>query len=615
MKLNTQKFDWSIYTMIALLLVLTWIVFSHIPHKILSWDIFGYYLYLPFTFIYYDLGLRDFAVVQGIIDKYQNTAWFYQALPQQGGEWVMKYPMGMAVLYLPWFAVGHLWAIIGGYETDGFSSPYQLSVLYGSFIYTVLGIVFFRKSLRKFFDPLITSILLITIVFGTNYLVLTVYHGQGLMSHNYLFFLFALILWFTIRWHEQPSLKFATALGLLIGLAALSRPTEILVAGIPLFWGIHNTESLLNKVSLFKKRWKDVVILGLLITLIGGMQLVYFKLMTGKFLFNSYGGNAGEGMEFLHPYIWQVLFSFRKGWLIYTPVMILALAGFVQLFQRKREYFWSIFLFFIVSFYVIASWSCWWYADSFSQRALIPMYVFLAIPMGYLIEGFLHRNIILKILISALLIVLITFNLFQSHQFLKGIIHSSRMTKAYYKEVFLSMKLPADAEKLLLVDRNKSPEQLLASGGFTKRNIVVQMFENEGVDASAFGLKDARGKVVELSPKVQFSPKFETDYHSLGIEEYGILKITARVFVAESPEVNPFSITATFMHNGFAYYYKSKKADPNEIKLNQWNEMELLYLIPEVRRPDDNFRVTIWHRGEKPVYVDEVVIDLLQPER
>jgi hypothetical protein len=205
--------------------------------------------------------------------------------------------------------------------------------------------------------------------------------------------------------------------------------------------------------------------------------------------------------------------------------------------------------------------------------------------------------------------------LFQSRQFLKGIIHSSRMTKAYYKEVFLSMKLPADAEKLLLVDRNKSPEQLLASGNFTKKNIVVQTFENEGVDASIFGLNDARGKVIELSPKAQFSPKFETDYQSLGIEEYGILKITARVFVTESPEVNPFSLTATFMHNGFAYYYKSKKADPNEIKLNQWNEMELLYLIPEVRRPDDNFRVTVWHRGEKPVYVDEVTVDLLQSER
>jgi hypothetical protein len=234
--------------------------------------------------------------------------------------------------------------------------------------------------------------------------------------------------------------------------------------------------------------------------------------------------------------------------------------------------------------------------------------------MGFLIEGFLHRNIILKSFISALLIVLITFNLFQSHQFLKGIIHSSRMTKAYYKEVFLSMHLPADSEKLLLVDRNKSPKQLLASGNFTKRNIVVQTFENEGVDASVFGLKDARGKVVELSPKAQFSPKFETDYQSLGIEEYGILKITARVFFTESPEENPFSITATFMHNGFAYYYKSKKASSNELKINQWNELELLYLTPEVRRPDDIFRVTIWHRGEKPIYVDEVTIDLMQPE-
>jgi len=63
------------------------------PGNILSWDVFGYYLYLPFTFIYDDLGLAHQDVVLGIIEKYNNTATFYQAMKMPDDVWVMKYSM------------------------------------------------------------------------------------------------------------------------------------------------------------------------------------------------------------------------------------------------------------------------------------------------------------------------------------------------------------------------------------------------------------------------------------------------------------------------------------------------------------------------------------------
>lgn len=608
------KSDPSRLILVLILLVLGSIVASHIPHKIISWDIFGYYLYLPFTFIYHDLGLRNFSVLQGIIDEYQNTAWFYQAIPQEGGHWVMKYPMGMAVLYLPWFLIGHLAALAGLGEADGFSTPYQLSLLYGSFVYTALGLIFFRKSLRHFFNPAITSVLLIIVVFGTNYLVLTVYHGQGLMSHNYLFTLFALLFWYTIRWHNHPTSAAALMIGILTGLAALSRPTEILVAAVPLLWGVADKSSFLRKANILWQNRFQLLLAVLPVMLAGGAQLVYFKLMTGKFLFNSYGANAGEGMEFFHPYIWQVLFSFRKGWLVYTPVMIIALIGFVQLFKHQRAYFWSIFLFFVTSFYVIASWSCWWYADCFSQRALIPVYVFLALPMGGFLASLQGFRKLLRYAIAIAILMLVGLNLFQSRQFLKGIIHSSRMTKPYYEAVFLKNHIPPGADSLLLIDRNLPIERLLKQRKHKIHNIWLQDFENEGLDAAVLGLTGSNGKVVELTPQNQFSPKVDLSYRMMEIGEYGILRIRARVFVRSSPEENPFSLTATFMHNGYAYYYKSKKPELNEIALNDWNDIELFYLTPEVRRPDDIFRVTIWYRGQENLFVDRVQIDLLKPE-
>lgn len=603
--------DVSQGVLLLVLFLLGWAVLSHVPNNILSWDIFGYYLYLPFTFIYHDLGLRNFEIVQNILDQYHNTHWFYQALPQEAGHWVMKYPMGMAVLYLPWFFTGHLWALASGFPADGFSTPYQLSLLYGSFVYTATGLVYFRKSLRKFFNPIITSIVLISIVFGTNFMVLTVFHGQGLMSHNYLFFLFSLLLWNTLRWHEKPDWLHTLAIAFIMGLSALSRSTEILVAGIPLLWGVADAKTLKEKWLLVAQHKTKITVIILVVAAIGSLQLFYYKAYTGKFIFNSYGANAGEGMEFLHPYILEVLFSFRKGWLLYTPMMGLSLLGFVSLYRSRKELFWSIFLFFIVSFYVIASWSCWWYADSYSQRPLIPMYVFLSLPLGFLIQNLFDKGRTIRWLILTLLAILLGFNLFQSWQFLRGIIHSSRMTQPYYEAVFLKTQIPEGATKLLLIDRNKDPKLIFEEDSFSARTIVVQNLE---ADAAARPSPDG-SMAVELRPDNPFSSAIDLVYSQhLAVKDYGLLRITALVYCQTPPDDNPTSLTATFMHKMFAYNYRNQRLTNAATPLGHWVEAEMLYLIPEVRRPDDIFRFTVYHTGQMPVWVKNVKIELLEPK-
>ena len=40
------------------------------PKKPLSWDAFGYYLYLPMEFVYHDLRLEHMDVVQGLYEKF-----------------------------------------------------------------------------------------------------------------------------------------------------------------------------------------------------------------------------------------------------------------------------------------------------------------------------------------------------------------------------------------------------------------------------------------------------------------------------------------------------------------------------------------------------------------
>jgi len=97
-------------SLFTVLLVWVSVTLFHIfqpPHKPIAWDTFGYYLYLPMTFIYHDLGIQHKEVIDHIFELYNPSSTFYQATHIPGGNWMMKYSMGMAVLYAPGCFVAH----------------------------------------------------------------------------------------------------------------------------------------------------------------------------------------------------------------------------------------------------------------------------------------------------------------------------------------------------------------------------------------------------------------------------------------------------------------------------------------------------------------------------
>ncbi|NOY49305.1 MAG: hypothetical protein GXO88_01875, partial [Chlorobi bacterium] len=134
------------------LIVLALIYFANIyvrlvtpPTNPISWDVLGYYLYLPFTFIYNDLGLHNKEVLDFLIETYNSTSPFYQATLSESGNWIMKYSSGMAILYSPGFFMGHIWALLSNYAVDGFSLPYRVSLIINSSMFFIIGQFFFRK--------------------------------------------------------------------------------------------------------------------------------------------------------------------------------------------------------------------------------------------------------------------------------------------------------------------------------------------------------------------------------------------------------------------------------------------------------------------------------------
>ncbi len=594
---------------IVIFIIVNNFIFS--PGNILSWDVFGYYLYLPLKFIYNDLGLKDSSIINGILEKYHNTATFYQAMKMPDGNFVMKYSMGLSFFYAPFFFIGHVIAKMFNYTADGFSLPYQYSIFIGGIIYSLIGIWVLSKVLARFFNRTIVAMALLLIVFSTNYIVHITMYGQNAMSQNYLFMTYAIILWLTILWHESHKLKHAVLLGFICGLTILSRPSEIVCLIIPVLWGIKDGNSIKDKFLVLYKYRVHVIVVASIIALFGLSQMIYWKIYTGKFLFYSYGGNAGEGFEFFHPYIWDVLFSFRKGWLIYTPVMIFACIGFYFMYKKNRSVFYALFTYVVINIYFVSSWSCWWYAQSFSQRALIASYPIMAIGLGYFLAWLDAQKSILKRLGYVLLLSCLLLNLYQSRQFHFGIIDGSRMTKDYYFKVFGKMHVTEADKKLLLINRSfDGSENFNNENEYTSRLLKKLDFEADEKKDSTVSYS---GKFAfKLDSSTIYTPAIEAPYYEITNKDHAWINIMAYIYPTKDCNTVPFSLVVHFSHNGFPYKYITFDSEKMKLEINKWNKISFNYLTPEVRTERDPIKVYLWLRGKEPVFVDDLQVHVFE---
>ena len=269
---------------------------------------------------------------------------------------------------------------------------------------------------------------MVLVVLGTNYFHLSAFDGA--LEHNILFTLYALIVWLTIRWHEMPKRKFAICLGLAIGLAILVRPASSVIILVPLLWGIVDKESLQRKWILIRSNLSQVILCILFLAAVVFLQMLYRKIQSGNFF---YSGNApDEKIRWIAPYLWQVLFSLKKGWFIYTPVMVFPLIGFYFLAEKNRTIFFAAFLFFLVNLAVVSGSPTLWDSKGLGQIALMESYVILAIPFGYLLQWMANFKPVARVLFYFVFLFFILLNLYQTWQYMNFMTDPSNMTTEDY---------------------------------------------------------------------------------------------------------------------------------------------------------------------------------------
>jgi len=428
---------------ILVAIVITWVNLNHerwISKTVIDHDVVNYYSYLPAVFIEHDLSL---SFLNDCKHKHQGERYWPNKTPN--GNYVIKMSMGMSLSYLPFFFMAHIYAKLFNYEPYGFSEPYQFAILISSLFYFIIGLYFLQKILSNYFNNNIILFSIFCLCFGTN-IFWTLTLGAGI-SHPVNFMLMAIFLHYTIHWKIDSSYKTSLLLGILIGLLTLIRPINILASLFFIFFHFNKLYQFHFNKNSIRPLLKHFIIIGFFALLVFSPQLIYWKYISNQFLFNSY---VGEHFYFNNPHIIEGLFSFRKGWLVYTPMMLFSLIGLFFLKDKLKAFTIPIILFLVIYIYVCFSWWCWWYGGSFGQRALIDVYPFLAIPFAAFLQKLSHASKILRKSLYFIIFFFIFLNLLQTAQAKYNILHYDSMTRANYFEVFFTMTKKPDREKYLL---------------------------------------------------------------------------------------------------------------------------------------------------------------------
>ncbi|MBN1251053.1 MAG: hypothetical protein JXR51_07400 [Bacteroidales bacterium] len=409
---------------------------------VIKWDIKSYYAYLPAAFIYHDISLN---FINENPQKFNKWIWPINTPTRKKG---IITSMGLSVLYAPFFAIAHTVALLNPqYQADGYSLPYHYALAFSTFFYFILGLFVLRKILRQFYPEKIVAITLFFVGFGTNLLYYVTY--EAAMSHGYNFVLIVLFLYFLIKWHKSHTVKHTVILGLLGGIISLIRPTNILILILIPLWEVYNLKSFKESIIDLLSKWKLILLMFFSFILVWIPQFIYWKYISGQFLYFSYGETGGK-FFFLNPQLSDFLFSYKKGWYVYTPLMLFATIGIYFLYQQKKKYAVAIAFLLIIYVYILSSWWSWWFGGAFGQRSMVDLYGILALPFAAIMFSLLKRKWIYKISVS-LVVLFVFFNLFQTRQYKNGAIHYWWMTKEAYWETFLKINPTCKYLKIHLI--------------------------------------------------------------------------------------------------------------------------------------------------------------------
>jgi hypothetical protein len=285
--------------------------------------------------------------------------------------------IGPALLWAPFYGVGHLVAGVTGAPQDGYSAPYVSAVAYGSAFYGWMAIALSALIAQRLVGRSLSPAL--AVLLGSP--MLFYMYVAPPFSHACATLAVALFLWVWLRVREQWSLRGVIALGLTGGLMGTMRDQTVLFLIPP-------------AIDFLRSRVRQglpagaLALAGTLATLVA-----YSPHLLASRAINGYVGpheSVGNKMSWSSPHFFDVLVSPFHGWLVWTPLAVLGLAGLVALATgrtraRHGDAAWigvCALVMVLLQVYINGAVESWTVAGAFGQRRFVELTPLLVLGLA-----------------------------------------------------------------------------------------------------------------------------------------------------------------------------------------------------------------------------------------
>ncbi|GAB4423951.1 MAG: hypothetical protein OHK0039_40830 [Bacteroidia bacterium] len=363
-------------------------------------DAEGGYLYLPALFIYGGFDSLP-TRTQGQFAAYPGTTRTFT-----------RNPYVVSLFEAPFFLVAHALVRLGLAAEDpgdlpGRSLPYSShALLLAACCYAWLALLLLYRMLRPVHGPLASLLAVLALFFGTNLYYYTL--GEPGMPHVYGFFLTSLLLSLRPGMLEPGKTGQLVLAGLALGLLTLLSRLDWPLLLVFLVWDARPGDALRRQAG----RWGLVLLCMALAWL---PQLIYWRYLSGRWIVPD-----GIHMPLSHaagPRVLRVLFDVQNGWLIYSPLIFVALLGLILLVAQGDRIAQVTVLALVVATYLFGSSAVWWFGGAFGHRCYVDYLPLLAAPLAH-VFGYVHRSWPLyRVLWYAALLYLTVFGALLAHAY------------------------------------------------------------------------------------------------------------------------------------------------------------------------------------------------------
>jgi len=291
------------------------------------------------------------------------------------GKFYVPCGLFQSILAIPFYILGKF---ISGFLKTGLHISFYFS-LFNSFITSLTCLFFFLFS-KKFYS-IKTS------------LILTLFYGLGSMAWPYsrsflnqpLTCLFILLAFYTSYLYKEKLLNSNLFLaGIFTGLSILTRIDNIIIIPALFLYLLLlfkeqrlKTHSLLARISLF-----FLPIIFSLLTI-----AIYNYIRFGSIFITGYGSMP---VSFNNPFligVYGILFSSGVSIFFYNPILFLLPYSYGMFYRKRKDeaiFFGILFLLFLFAY---SQWDAWYGGGTWGPRFMLPVILFLYIPIGDFIEG------------------------------------------------------------------------------------------------------------------------------------------------------------------------------------------------------------------------------------